>query len=172
MFRFRNRLSYSFRHWQTFYISFFWVLGLLIGFIFASYSSAQSISLMRSVALSRMSISGLLLFQILPFICSAIFLHHSRSFFLYITVLLKALCFSCCSCCISIAYGDAGWLTRWLLLFSDSFSVILLLWFLLRNSADNESHLGIELLFCITTLITVGCVDFGVVAPFVETLLK
>lgn len=172
MFRLKNAISFSKINSQGLILSACWLSGLYAGYAFFSHISASSITLMLSVAENRMSIVGLLLSRILPFVIFAISLRYSKLFFVFTVIFLKAFSFSWCACSLTVAFGDAGWLVRWLLLFSDSCSVVLLLWFLFRNTVNSGTSLRTDLSLCITASVAIGCVDFCFVSPFAEMLIN
>ena len=164
--------NHHFRNQRIWGICFSWILGLCIGFVYSLHISADSLSFFHLIPYNRASLMSLLLIIILPFVISAILIYYSKPFFLFFIVLFKAFCFSFCSCSIIITFGWAGWLIRWLLLFSDSCSVVLWLWFLFRYSVNTTSCISTDLFLCITASVSVGCFDSCILAPFSVLLLN
>ena len=172
MFRLQGFISFNYKNRHRLILAACWLLGLYAGYTFLSHTSVSSVSLMLLVAENRMSIVGRLLFLVLPFVITAVSLRYSKPFFVFLFIFLKAFCFSWCAYGLTVAFLDAGWLVRWLLLFSDSCSVVLLLWFLFRNPVATGTSLRSDLLFCTTASVAIGCVDFCFISPFAEMLIN
>ena len=150
---------------NRFLIILFWLIGLLSSLYFTLETTAFSSALMRSVTEDRLSIIGLFLMLTFPFLISAVLLRFTRPLWILPVVFFKAFIYSCCLYGLTFAYGDAGWLVRWLLLFSDSCVVVLLLWFWLRNaSGDLVTYKSDLLLCCFLSVLIIG-VDYYIVSP-------
>lgn len=159
------------RQFRILLLSCIWVTGLFAGFYYALHASTFLSSLMRSVAKSRLSIVGLLFTLSLPFFTSAFFLRLSKPMLILAVAFIKAFCFSCCSYSLTVAFGDAGWLVRSLLLFSSSCSTVILLWFWVRNLSCENEAIKADFLLCMIANVLIGCIDYIVVSPFVGILL-
>lgn len=144
----------------------FWLTGLLAGLYFTSSTTAYSTSLMRSVCQDRLSIVGLFLVLTFPLLISAVLLRFFKPVWILPLVISKAFTYSFCLNAIMLAFGDAGWLTRWLLLFSDSCIVVLLLWFWLRNSSGTSIDCKSDLVLCSILSALIIAVDYYIVSPF------
>ena len=147
-----------------------WILGLFLGCYFASRIPADTVSLMRSVTDDRLSIVAIILVLILPLFMSAILLRITMPVLIFPLVLIKAFCFSFCSYGLVIAFADAGWLVRWLLVFSDSCIVVLLLWFWFRNIAGDRRTLKADLAVCSIASALIVFFDYLIVSPFTQML--
>ena len=153
-------------------ISAAWVFGLICGVFFALHTSDITVSLMRSVLYDRLSIVGLLVALVFPFVLSAILLRYLSTLAIVPLVFLKAYLFSWCACGVYFAFGDAGWLVRWFLIFSDSLIVVLLLWYWLSHASGRRDAMKSELFLCITTALLVGCFDYCVISPISSMLFS
>lgn len=143
-----------------------WASGLVCGFCFSFHFSETFYSVMLSAVDSRLSIVGLFFLLTFPFLISAVLLRYTSPLALFPFVFIKAFSFGLCLCATAIAFGDAAWLVRLLLFFSDSVVTVFLLWFWLRNICGNRGALNADLLLCIVTSVLVGCIDFCFVSPF------
>lgn len=149
-----------------------WLAGLLIGFIYAKGHCTELYFLMRIAVAQRVSIVGIVFSLSFPLIISAIAIHLDSPLVLSILAFLKAFCFGCCCCAVVAAFGSSGWFIRWLLLFSDSCIVVVLLWLWLKSFAGDEHTIHADVLISIVIAIIIGCVDYFVVSPFMVSLFQ
>lgn len=119
------------RIWKTFsvcFLAFFWTFSFSVGFILGSKLSPLFSSLMLSASKSTMSIVGWLMIHVLPLIISVIAIHFKASFLIIPIAIIKGFFFGYILSLVFLSFGYGGWLVCALLLFSDSVSIILLLW--------------------------------------------
>ena len=145
-----------------------------LGFVFgAVYISQYSFSsLMRLQEYPQMSIVTGVAISALPFFVFYICLRYSAVFMISSIAFLRAFMFMYCYGGISLAYGDAGWLIRYLLLFSDYFTVPLLIWYAVKRLRQNGSKKDPYLRICLLSIVVVRCIDSFVISPFAWRLLK
>ena len=147
------------------------VLCLSCGFIFGcSLYEPSFLSLMRCATLSPMSIVGIFVCIYLPLICTYFSFNFNKPIVIDIICFIKAAGFGFSCCLIDKYFSSAGWLIRLLLLFSDSFTLFILLslWiqhFLFRCNCSKNS-LFLAFFFC-TVLIFI---DIFAVFPFIQGL--
>ena len=151
-------------------IAISWVLGLLAG-VYLLYKTSFA-SLMCSVILNRISIVGLLFSLVLPIFLSYILLRYFRFSCILPLVFLKAFSFMCCYGSIMITHRNAGWLVSGMLLFSDCFLVVLLLFLWFRVASEHMCSLQTVTTSYVLILLPIGCFDYFVVSPFVSILLN
>lgn len=113
------------------------ILGLLLGILFAFWAGDSVTSLMRGSIYASVSIVDLLAISLLPLLLSALTVLVSEPAFLCLIHFAKALSYGFCACAVSLAFGDAGWLVRLLLLFSDSMMFPALILFGLLSLKDS-----------------------------------
>lgn len=154
------------------FLAVFWVFGLLIGLYISFRTPILFFSLMRTYAYERVSILGLVLIVSFPLILSAIAVRFSTPLLFLPVAFLKAFCFSYCSNGIVLAFGSAGWLVRWLFVFSDSCAVIVLFWFWIRNIAGDRGLFTRDFFIGVLSIILFCCIDYFVVSPFTAILFK
>ena len=118
--------SFCTRKWDKLLLALSWVAGLRLGgFVFRYWGSAL-VSQMPLAARSQPSIFGLLTSSLLPFLFSAFAVYIGAPWLLYGICFLKACSFGYISCGVFASFGIAGWLVRWLFLFTDLFSAAVL----------------------------------------------
>lgn len=156
---------------RTAFLAFFWCMGLLSGAILAQYADEIHFSLMRRAAACSVSIVGLVA-VLLPFLFTAIAVNLSNCFVIFFLAFLKALLFSYHGCIISVAFGSAGWLVRYLLLFTDACTIPILLWLWIRCMDHQRVGLLRNIFICALASAAVGLIDFCVVSPFLVMLIS
>lgn len=154
-----------------FFLACFWLSGFLCGISVYLSAGRTLVSLMRSTLLVSVSIVGMLCVTTLPFLLSAFAVFLSRPVLLLPICFEKAFLFAFVSIGIIQAYGSAGWLLRWFLLFSDCTSVPMLYWFWLRHISGDRplDGLGVALMCALGLLI--GSVNYSVIPPFLAGLI-
>lgn len=163
-------LRYLSEHKRYVLFCFSFFLGLLVG---ALYITCYPIfSSVRLVEYSQMSIVMGFIISALPFIIYYIFVRYSVFYCLFPFAFIRAFTFMYCFSAISVAYADAGWLVRLLLMFSGCFSVPLLLWYAVRQLLQENNDLKCDLLFCLVFILAIRCIDSYVVSPFAMKLLR
>lgn len=150
-------------------LTVFWLLGLLTGAFVLSQTSIAS--LMCSVSFPRISIIGLFAAQVIPFLISYVLLRFLPFNFILLFAFFKAFSFICCYGAFMIHYGDAGWLISGMVLFSDFFLVVLLLFDWFNFAAGEKYWLRSGSFFHILFLTLIGLFDYIVVSPFSAMLL-
>ncbi len=146
--------------------SLIWLLGLSLGAYVASQTTTIHNSWMQSLYYSRLSIIGFLAMLIFPFLLSAILFRMSFWKMVLLLFFVKAFAFSWLASSIILYFDGAGWLLRWLLLFSESIASVLLVWFWTRNRQGRSNRRQNDLLLCLVIALVIGCIDSSVVSPF------
>lgn len=154
------------------FLAIFWILGLLTGSFFAFKAPSAYTSLLRMITTERVSIIGLGLILFFPLIISAIVVHFSVPLLLLPLAFFKAFFFSFFSYGFVLAFGNAGWLVRWLFVFSDSCMIIPLLWLWFRNISGNRGTLKNDLVLCSVFAAFFGCIDYFTISPFTLMLFN
>ena len=162
------RFVRQYKRFILFCIAF--MLGLLAGVLFITQYPFYS--LMRLLSYPQMSIVVGFFVSATPFLVFYIVVRCSVNFLIMPLAFLKALCFMYCFGGISFVYTDAGWLVRFLLLFTDCFSVPLLIWYVGRILRKNQKSLNRGTGFCLVVLLVIRWIDYSVISPFVSELLS
>mgnify|MGYP003312379272 CR=1 FL=1 len=147
-----------------------WLSGLFSG----AYILCRTafVSLLYSSSFLRTSIVGLGLSMIVPLLLSHIVLKHLKVYFILPVVFLKALTFICCYGSLSIIFRNAGWLISGMIMFTDFFLIVLLLfqWF---NAATGKTYsCRFNVIVYVFIPIAVGCFDYFFVSPYAAMLLN
>ena len=148
-----------------------WVLGLFLGVAYAYRADRSYFLLMRMAASGCVSIVGLFFVLFFPLLLSAfaVYFHHHQ--WLFPICFMKSFLFASCSCAISVAFGSAAWLVRFLLQFSDFCAVPFLYWFCLRNVKGYNDHSGTDFLICFVAIGLFGVIDFCMISPYLVGLI-
>ena len=164
-------LSKLWRKGCRFFLACFWLSGILCGVLAFLSAGRTLVSLMRSTLLVPVSIVGMLCVTILPFLLSAFAVSLSKPVFLLPICFGKAFLFAFVSIGILQAFGSAGWMFRWILLFSDCVCVPLLYWFWLRHISGVRSLYGGEAALMCALGLLIGSVNFSIISPFLAGLI-
>lgn len=148
-----------------------WLAGLTVGALFA-HSNSSEITWMPALYGSHISVIGFLAMLIAPLLLSALFFRLSLPWLVVPIAFFKAFSYSWCSSCIMIYFHSAGWLLRLLLLFSDTFVAVILIWYWYRNLSSREERLKNDTLTCLIFLLLIACFDCCVISPFGISLLR
>lgn len=168
---FYNRFAVFVRsQYRVIFLACLWLFGLVLGFYISAAGSESSVYLMRTAVLRSVSIVGLLVVLIFPFVISAVLIHYVSAKCIYPLAFLKAIFFAFCLHSITLAFGSSSWLVRWILMFSESCMVVILLWFWIRNiSGSGRSYIGEITVFAVFSAI-IFFIDFYAVSPFLKML--
>lgn len=154
-------------------LAFLIFLGLLCGVVLTVDPEPVSLTLMRTASFSRVSIVRLMTVLLVPFILSAFSVYTSSSFLLFPVCAIKAFSFGCCARMVTSSFGNAGWLVRWLLLFSSGMSLPLLIWFCMRHlDGTRRKDLLRDFVVCVVLIFLIGSLDYRVISPFLVKLIK
>ncbi len=156
-----------FRFYQSKYvISCFFTFGLLLSFLAASAVGEALLPAMRMVQFSHVSIIGLLSALIIPVFISAFAVYSNESWIIPILAFLKSFTFGYCAFAITAAFGSAGWLVRYLILFSDIHLICILWWFWLRHYPEKGKRILLDTAIAVTTAVFICLLDLLLIEPF------
>lgn len=160
------------RKGSTVFLAFFWCFGLVCGIL--TYFSADTVfsSLMRRTLTGSVSIVSLLGVPILPFLFSAFAVFISEPRLLVLVSFGKAFLFSFVSLGVIQAFGSAGWLIRWLLMFSNCMSVPVLYWFWQRHISAVRPVKIMDLVCFLCIGLLIGSIDYCMISPFLARLIE
>ncbi len=154
---------------STVILAFCFLSGLISGLLLFR-QAAFSVSLMRSALCSDVSIFRLLCVILLPFLFSAFAVYFSKPRVLYLIAFLKAFLFAFVSAGITLAFGSAGWLVRWLVMFSDCLSLPLLWLYWQRNVSGQQGFRLAEFGVFAGIACLIGCLDHAFIVPLLSVL--
>ena len=148
-----------------------WNLGFLSGLLIAVNGNSAFFSLMRAAASCRVSIVGLWIVTLLPFLLSVIAIYFSRPYLIPVISFIHAFTFGYCVCGIAVAFGSAGWLVRWLMLFSAGCSSPIIYWFWLRHISGTAKSLWTDFALCAVVILFITSLDYRIISPFLANLI-
>lgn len=155
------------RNHSRWILAFVWIAGLVCGCcLFVEFGLVLDAK-MRSPSLGTVSIVWLFLVTFFPFFLSAVSAIFSMRALCFVICYFKALLFSFTSLGIVVLFGSAGWLFRWILLFSNSVGVCGLLFFWVRHLPVRDSvvvRLG-DFLFYSALFFLLSSVDYSIILP-------
>ena len=153
-------------------VSVIFAAGLYLGMYFAVKYDNVLVSLFSILSAVSISFFGRFLSACIPLLIALILIFYSFPIALLPLCFFKAFCFAYFSSSCILFFKNAGWLIRFFLLFSDTCSLLLLLWFCLRH-ADGSTHLlKRDFAFCCVILIFICCFDCFSVSPFLMMLVN
>jgi len=154
--------------YRVIFLAFSWLLGILFGISVANVASLQFSSLMCTLFSQRVSIVWMLIIHTFPLLLSAVLMHFSAYFLLFLFAFLKSFCYAFSSYIVYLYFGSAGWLLQSLLMFSGSGVAVVLLFYWFRT-LPSRMIMRDTCICCIITVCFV-CVDYFLVSPFLESL--
>ena len=161
-----NSLRIS-RNCSRWILAFSWCAGLACGCCLFMKLGLSLDARMRSPALGAVSIVRLVLITFFPFLLSAVAAVFSVPTLFVLICFFKALSFSFASLGVWLLFGSAGWFSRWILLFSDSVGVCILLFFWIRHfPGSRESNVRLwDFLLYFALFFLLCSVDYCMVLP-------
>ena len=135
-----------------------WLIALFLGTYCAASSDPSVLSLVRRTAFGKVSTVCLMAAQLLPFLFAA------YAAYIYNTILLLGACsvklflFGFAGYLVWTAFGSAGWLMRFLILFSDIALAPVLCLFCLRIHFGCAKRMK-ELLICMGIVVAIVLLD-------------
>ena len=146
-------------------ISVYWCLGLIIGAFVVSQITLNTFSLMRSCFYGRSSIVVHLLILNIPLFLSVITVASAKPLLMVPVLFIKAFLLSVCWFVFYSAYGNAGWLTPFTVLFPDIITSIVLIFFIFRNIPHRKASFLTDFLINLVIVIIIGFIDHAVISP-------
>lgn len=168
--QFFDGFSTFWRKFATTLLAVFVVSGFTLGVYAASMADTRLLDIMRTAACRPVSIVGLLAVAILPFFLSFLIVYSGHPVFLLPICFGKAFSWSYCSYLTVCAYGSAGWLIHFFLMFTDSALLSVLFWFSLRYITGKRPAILRDAAVCLVLAVTVAFVDLGYISPYLMML--
>ncbi len=148
----------------------FWIIGLILGASFSLLTGESFLSMTHTAASSRGSVISLFASAFLPFLIVSLAVYFHTPVVIYCLVFGKGFCFCFVSMGIMLAFPESGWLLRWLLLFSDSLALPVLIWFCLRH-IHKDSVAGAAVFFAGALIFLTATIDNLFVSSFLSDLM-
>lgn len=164
--------SFTLRKYGRLFLAFSWVLGLGFGGLVFRSGGETAVSLMRLALYEQVSIVSLFFSALLPFLFSAFAVYLHCPWLLMVICFFRAFLYSYFLCSLFAAFGSAGWLLRWLLLFTDSCTAALLYGYAQGHITGNsEFSTGRFGFFTVCVGFLTG-VDYKIILPMLGQLLS
>lgn len=160
----------KFCRWHQLLLAFVWFAGLLFGSFFYHLSEPSFLFLMRGISFDSVSIVGLFLSGLFPFLFSAYAVVDSKPVLVFIVCFLKAFFFTLISLMLNFGFCDGGWLVQRLIMFHEILTIPVLYTFwcrilrLMGLPSASECMGWLSLVFLIMTL------DCRLLDPFLTGL--
>lgn len=151
---------------SSLWLSCVWLAGLLLGLAASIYFSNAFGSWLPVLYQIYRSAPLKLLLTFLPFLLSAFAVCLSRPGWLFLICGIKAVCFVVCSFVLCLCYGQAGWLARWLFMFSDACTLPLLFLYWMQNLAGNCVFSWQRHVIFLFTIMLFTIIDHRIVTPY------
>lgn len=140
-------------------LAFCWMSGLLFGFLFYTFNQHTLSSLMRRTIFAPVSIVGLLISFLFPFLFSAFAVIIHTPIWIYPIACYKAFSFAVVSIGFVDGMGSAGWLYWILLMAGDILSLPALYLYWLHSLMDIQGTYAKPVLFLLMVAFLWGCVN-------------
>ena len=147
-----------------------WFAGLISGIAY-SHCMQPFASLMRGAASGAVSIVGLGAVLFLPYLLTVSAVLFSRSGFLFLIAFSKAFSYAVCATWVEFVFQNSGWMIRFLLLFSASTSLPVLLWLWFHCIGGTKNTCNNAFYIAAGYLLAIGIIDYAIIAPFLNSVL-
>lgn len=164
--------SFCMRKGDKFLLAAFWAAGLSFGGVGFRYAGSTLVSQIPLAVVSQPSFFELLISPGLPFLFSAFAVYINAPWLMYGVCFLNA--FSACyiSCGVFSAFGTAGWLVRWLFLFSNLISGAVLYYYCHRHISGVRRFSAPRFAGYAGVLFLTAIVDQNCVMPLLRRVLS
>lgn len=149
-----------------------WVLGLVIGVIVSLNTNVSYDALVKLLFSSKLSAINVLLTIVFPYLLTLLSYKLLRWKGICVLATCKAFLYCWTATTIVNCFGSAGWLLRCVLIFSNSVSVVFLIWFWIRNCSQAYTSKYLDLLLCLFLSLVVAFIDYSIISPFGVHLLS
>ena len=148
------------------------VAGFLLGTLYGASTLHWYPMWIRTAAESGVSFWGFWIPSLLPLLIAGYALYIEKPQFLYLICFIKTFAFAHCAFSAVAAFGQAGWLVRFLFQFSDIFSIPVLFWLSLRHITGNAHDFKRDLVISASISAVFCGIDYCIVSPFLAMLIE
>lgn len=148
-----------------------WLFGVLLGFCAALSAGYALLGLVRDATVESAPLFRVIAVAVIPFLLTALASLLRQHWLIYVLCFFKAFAFGFCAVSISAAYGSAGWLVRFLLLFSDYLTIPVMYYFCVRQIKDSAFHADINFVSILIYTFAVGAIDYCFIIPFLRSVV-
>lgn len=149
------------------------LFGFLSGLLFAGENAPVSFSWMRIAVPGSTSIARVLCVLLFPFLTVRVLLSVFKSVPVILFCFARFFCVALSLGSVTLAYGNSGWLMRWLFFFSSSLSLPAFILFCVRHLDGARRHvLQRDFWICLFWVFLVVTIDYYFVSPFLSALIE
>lgn len=148
----------------------FWLVGFGSG-VFTAAGADNIVSLMRACCDAGVSIVGLLLVPLFPFLISAVAVYFSLPWLLCLTAFLKSFLSAFCACAVFLVFKGAGWLILPMLQFTDLMTLPVLYRFQSRHISGQRARVIQESIVSLLWFLAVSLTDLLWVTPLLKDII-
>lgn len=152
-------------------IGFLWSFGMSVGILMAFGAEPHISSWMCVLSDDNVSILGLLLVTLVPFLVSCIAIRFHLLPILFAVAFVKSFIYSYCRCLILQIFANAGWLFNFLVFFSDTLATFVLLFYWYYGLHNTKSIGWKALLMCVCVVVLFCIIDYCVIAPLLIEIM-
>jgi hypothetical protein len=138
----------------------------------AAAASNSYFLLMRMAPSSHVTIVGLAVSLLLPFLSIAFAIYMDKPLWIYPICSCKAFGFAYNGFGISAAFGSGGWLVRSLFLFSDILTLPAFCWLALSHIYGRTTNWKRDIAISLGICIGAGCLDIWFISPFLAHIIQ
>lgn len=156
---------------NVFWISFVWLLGLVVGW--KLHFNVMTSWDWHPYSLSYISadLFNIVITLIAPFLLVALFLYLRTRLVLYIFLFVKAMVTGAVYCILGAIFTGAGWLITLLILLPSSVNAAAMLFYTLAHTLPERNRHS-RFFICLTVIILVCIIDYYKISPFLMTLFS
>lgn len=147
-------------------LSYIWLTGLLFGTAVSFFIRDYLTAFLSIFSPTFFSVPGKFLIALLPFLLSAFAVSFSHHVWLFWICGIKAVCFSICCFLFCLCYGQAGWLARWMFMFSDVCSLPFLFFYWLRHLGTHGDRSFYKHIIFWLPVVALVIIDYRIVTPY------
>ena len=149
-----------------------WVMGLVAGILCSVLLWTANSSDLRNWTVSYPTVFGFTSTLAVPIVFAVTAVLSDRRHLLYPLLFFRSFTAVLWGSAVTLAFGSAGWLIRFLFLFSDIFTAPLYFWFCSRRLSEKTPPLLQDLILVSLGSLMIGLIDITLVSPFLLSLLK
>lgn len=164
--------SFTLRRGSCLVLAIFWTLGLGAGGLVFRYAGESIVSMMPLAASGQSSIVSLFLRASLPFLICAAAAFFQKPRLVPVVCFAHSFLYGYMVSAVFSAFGESGWLLRWLLLFTTTFSSGLLYGYARRHVTGIRPFSPRELMVFEFLLAALVFLDHYHVMPLLRLLLS
>lgn len=147
------------------------VFGAIFGALFTATADPYYLLMMRSAASSPVSIVGLMVVALMPFLICLLAVSLTKPLLIYPICFCRIFLYSAGAQAIHLSFGSAGWLMGFLVQFSDFCLIPVLFFFAFRILAGKRRSFPRDAWICLGISVLIIVFDRCIISPFTVRLI-